>query len=80
VTAASYADLQPIANNTSVVVSTATYFCNKLKGGIAFACYAVGNLVSYLLGKVHVTNWSNSNGVWGRPLLVSYGHSTGGFW
>jgi hypothetical protein len=60
---ASYRDLEPIANNVSAVVSTATWFCNKLKGGYAFACYAVGTVVASFLGKVHVTNWSSNHGV-----------------
>jgi hypothetical protein len=77
---ASYANLQPIANNSGVIVSTAAAFCTKLKGGYAIACAAVGNLIAYFLGKVHVTNWSSSHGVWGAYYWLPFTYKTGGFW
>jgi hypothetical protein len=77
---ASYADLEPIANNASVIANTATWFCNKLKGGYAFACYAVGTVIASFLGKVHVTNWSSNHGVWGAYYWFPWSYKTGGLW
>ena len=77
---ASYANLQSIANNSSVLVSTAAAFCSKLKSGYAIACAAVGNLIAYFLGKVHVTNWSSNHGVWAAYYWLPFIYKTGGFW
>ena len=77
---ASYANLQPIANNASAVVSTATAFRTRLPGRFAVGCSAVGNLVAYFLSKVHVTNWSGSHGIWGAYYWVPWVYETGGTW
>ncbi len=77
---ASYANLEPIANNSGVIVGTAAALCAKLKSAYAIACTAIGNLIAYFLGKVHVTNWSSSHGVWGAYYWLPFTYKTGGFW
>jgi hypothetical protein len=77
---ASYANLQPIANNLGAVTSVATAFCTKLPGWFAVGCGAVGALISYFLSRVHVTNWSSSHGVWGAYYWLPWRYETGGTW
>lgn len=77
---ASYANLEPFANNSTVVAQAATQFCGKLPGWFSYGCYVVGTLVSYFLSKVHVTNWSSSHGVWGAYYWFPWRYETGGFW
>lgn len=78
---ASYANLESIANNSGVIVSTAAAACGKVKSSdYAVACFAIGNLIAYFLGKVHVTNWSPSHGVWAAWYWIPWGLETGGFW
>ena len=77
---ASYANLQPIANNSSAVVGVATSFCTRLPGWFAVGCSAVGYLIAYFLSKVHVMNWSSSHGVWGAYYWLPWRYTTGGTW
>jgi hypothetical protein len=77
---ASYANLEPFANNSTAVAQVATQFCGKLPGWFSYGCYVVGALVSYFLSKVHVTNWSSSHGVWGAYYWYPWRYETGGFW
>jgi hypothetical protein len=77
---ASYANLQPIANNATLVTHVATTFCTKLPGWFAVGCTAVGVLISYFLSKVYVTNWSSSHGVWGAYYWFPWTYKTGGTW
>jgi hypothetical protein len=78
---ASYANLESIANNSSVIVSTAAAACGKAKSSdYAVACFAIGNLIAYFLSKVHVTNWSPSHGIWAAWYWIPWGLETGGFW
>lgn len=77
---ASYANLQPIANNSSAIVNTAVAFCPSLPKAWAIACSAVGAVIAAFLGKVHVTNWSNNHGIWGAYYWLPWTYKTGGFW
>jgi hypothetical protein len=77
---ASYANLQPYANNLGAVSVAATAFCTRVPGWWGVACAAIGGLISYFLGKVHVTNWSGNHGVWAAYYWFPRIYETGGTW
>jgi hypothetical protein len=77
---ASYANLASIANNLGVVASVATAFCGKYTGKYGIVCNAIGTLIAWLLGKIHVTNWSNSHGVWAAYYWLPWPHDQVGTW
>jgi hypothetical protein len=77
---ASYANLEPIANNMTAVVTVGTAFCARLPGYYGIGCTIVGGLLADYFSHVHVTNWSGSHGVWAAYYWLPYGYETGGTW
>lgn len=77
---ASYANLEPFANNFWTVVQVATSACGRLSGWWGVACSAIGSLIAIILSDVHVSNWSPYHGIWAAYYWFPWTYRTGGTW